>query len=92
MTSSTRPLKIQRVDARSGSVEILAELREKLSPRGDIVSPRGRALTEEVFGKPLTPTEVVQTICETFSKRAPLPCSVTRQPSIRPNSMPTSFA
>jgi histidinol dehydrogenase len=64
MTSSTRPLKIQRVDARSGSVEILAELREKLSPRGDIVSPRGRALTEEVFGKPLTPTEVVQTICE----------------------------
>lgn len=64
MTSNAPPLEIQRVDARSGSVEILAQLREKLSPRGDVVSPRGRALTEEVFGKPLTPVEVVQTICD----------------------------
>ncbi|TWU42227.1 histidinol dehydrogenase [Novipirellula artificiosorum] len=57
------PLNIQRVDARSGSAEILRQLREKLSPSGDVVSPRGRALTEQVFGKPLTPVEVVQTIC-----------------------------
>jgi len=57
-------LNIQRVDARSGSVEILRLLREKLSPQGDVVSPRGRALTEEVFGKPLTPIEVVRTICD----------------------------
>ncbi len=56
-------LKIQHVDARSGSTEILDQLREKLSPAGDVVSPRGRALTEKVFGKPLTPVEVVQTIC-----------------------------
>ena len=56
-------LKIQRVDARDGSTAILNRLREKLSPRGDVVSPRGRALTEEVFGKPLTPVEVVETIC-----------------------------
>ena len=28
-----------------------------------MVSPRGRALTEEVFGAPLTPVEVVQRIC-----------------------------
>ena len=56
-------LKIQRVDARTGNAEILDELREKLSPQGDVVSPRGRALTEEVFGKPLTPVEVVETIC-----------------------------
>ncbi|KAA5544479.1 histidinol dehydrogenase [Roseiconus nitratireducens] len=56
-------LQIQRVDARSGSAEILQQLREKLSPRGDVVSPRGRALTEEVFGGPLTPVEVVQRIC-----------------------------
>ncbi|WP_372899395.1 histidinol dehydrogenase, partial [Stieleria sp.] len=34
-----------------------------LSPQGDVVSPRGRALTEEVFGAPLTPVEVVQRIC-----------------------------
>ncbi|QDT08840.1 histidinol dehydrogenase [Planctomycetes bacterium K23_9] len=57
-------LNIQRVDARNGNTEILNELRAKLSPQGDVVSPRGRALTEEVFGKPLTPVEVVQTICD----------------------------
>jgi histidinol dehydrogenase len=56
-------LKIQHVDARNGATEILDRLREKLSPQGNVVSPRGRALTEEVFGKPLTPVEVVETIC-----------------------------
>ncbi len=63
MTSETKPLNIRRVDARTGSAEILDQLRAKLSPQGDVVSPRGRALTEEVFGKPLTPIEVVHTIC-----------------------------
>ncbi|MEL6105671.1 MAG: histidinol dehydrogenase [Planctomycetota bacterium] len=57
-------LKLRRVDARNGSIEILEELREKLSPRGDVVSPRGRALTEEVFGAPLSPVQVVDRICE----------------------------
>lgn len=57
------PLSIARVDARRDSTEVLRVLRQKLSPQGDVVSPRGRALTEEVFGKPLTPIEVVQTIC-----------------------------
>ena len=61
--SSKSALKIQRVDARNGSAEILQLLRDKLSPQGDVVSPRGKALTEEVFGKPLTPIEVVETIC-----------------------------
>ncbi|TWU16491.1 histidinol dehydrogenase [Allorhodopirellula heiligendammensis] len=54
---------IRYVDARGGGDEVLAELREKLSPRGDLVSPRGRELTQAVFGKPLTPVEVVETIC-----------------------------
>jgi len=63
MTPNSPPLEIQRVDAREGSTEILQDLRRKLSPQGDVVSPRGRALTEEVFGKALTPVEVVQTIC-----------------------------
>lgn len=57
-------LQIQRVDARQGSAEILQELRLKLSPQGDVVSPRGRALTEEVFGEALTPVEVVNKICQ----------------------------
>ena len=64
MTSKTQPLNIQRVDARTGAIEVLQQLRDKLSPQGDVVSPRGRALTEEVFGKPLSPVEVVQTICD----------------------------
>lgn len=63
MAFNMETLNIQRVDARQGSAEILQQLRDKLSPRGDVVSPRGRALTEEVFGKPLSPVEVVQTIC-----------------------------
>lgn len=58
------PSKLVRfVDARQGGEAILDEMREKLSPRGDLVSPRGRELTQAVFGKPLTPVEVVETIC-----------------------------
>lgn len=61
--NDTHRLQIQRVDARTGAADILRELRDKLSPQGDVVSPRGRALTEEVFGKALTPAEVVEVIC-----------------------------
>ena len=59
----TEVINIQRVDARGGTSAILTELRDKLSPRGDVVSPRGKALTEEVFGESLSPVEVVQRIC-----------------------------
>jgi histidinol dehydrogenase len=38
-------------------------LLELLSPRGDVVSESGRQRTIDVFGKPLTPREVVQRIC-----------------------------
>lgn len=69
MTDTELPaLKIQRVDARDGSSEILQQLRDKLSPQGDVVSPRGKALTEEVFGEPLTPTAVVDRICRDVQK------------------------
>lgn len=54
---------VRFVDARHGGEAILEEMREKLSPRGDLVSPRGRELTQAVFGKPLSPIEVVETIC-----------------------------
>lgn len=64
MISSSDPaVLIPYVDAREGAAEVLATLREKLSPRGDVVSPRGRDLTVKVFGKPLTPVEVVEKIC-----------------------------
>lgn len=55
---------IERVDARGGGCDVLDSLRQKLSPRGDIVSPRGRELTAKVFGSPLTPVEVVDRICQ----------------------------
>jgi histidinol dehydrogenase len=57
--------RIQRIDARSSaSAAALTELRRKLSPQGNIVSEKGKKLTERVFGKPLTPQQVVETICE----------------------------
>lgn len=61
--SPTTSSLIRFIDARQGGEAILDEMREKLSPRGDLVSPRGRELTQAVFGKPLTPIEVVETIC-----------------------------
>jgi histidinol dehydrogenase len=42
--------------------QALEALRERLSPRGDIVSEAGRARTLELFGSPLTPREVVTRI------------------------------
>ncbi|MCO8125414.1 histidinol dehydrogenase [Stieleria sp. TO1_6] len=65
----TSPPKIAQVDARDGSAEILQQLRDKLSPQGNVVSPRGRALTEKVFGAPLTPVEVVEQICSAVQQQ-----------------------
>ncbi|MES2792031.1 MAG: histidinol dehydrogenase [Planctomycetota bacterium] len=62
----TQPLRIPTIDCRQNSVEaerLLAELRHKLSPRGDIVSPAGRQRTMELFGEPLSPQAVVERIC-----------------------------
>ncbi len=69
-TDSTRaPLQIPRVNARTDSADgVLQELRNKLSPQGDVVSPRGRALTEQVFGQPLAPIDVVSRICGDVAK------------------------
>ncbi|MEM6980002.1 MAG: histidinol dehydrogenase, partial [Planctomycetota bacterium] len=55
---------VRIVDARSGETDVLRELREKLSPKGDLVSDKGRALTQSVFGEALTPAQVVQRICD----------------------------
>lgn len=40
-----------------------AALRAQLSAQGDVVSPRGRKLTEAVFGEALPPVRVVERIC-----------------------------
>lgn len=63
-------LKISTIDYRRDDVAAaLAAIRERLSPRGDIVSEAGRRRTLEVFGQPLTPTQVVERICTDVRSR-----------------------
>lgn len=60
----TNPLNIQRFNTRQDSItSVVAALRDRLSPGGDIVSAAGRQRTIDVFGEPLTPKQVVQRIC-----------------------------
>src|SRR5688572_8029359 len=49
-------------DARDAAEQLLA-LRNQLSLQADVVSPRGRALTEKVFGQALSPAQVVERVC-----------------------------
>lgn len=61
---SDSALQIARFDSRRDDLHVaMAALRERLSPRGDIVSEAGRRRTIEVFGRELSPREVVETIC-----------------------------
>ena len=60
----TSPIQIRRIDTRNSDAQSqLAQLREKLSPRGDVVSEAGRRRTMEVFGEALAPVQVVERIC-----------------------------
>ncbi|MCA9174893.1 MAG: histidinol dehydrogenase [Planctomycetales bacterium] len=57
-------ISIQRIDARNADVtESLHELRQRLSPRGNVVSEASRQRTIDVFGEPLSPQQVVERIC-----------------------------
>jgi histidinol dehydrogenase len=57
-------LRLTRIDTRQQNVQqALGELRERLSPRGNVVSAAGRQRTIDVFGAALTPQEVVERIC-----------------------------
>jgi histidinol dehydrogenase len=51
------------VCAQADAAELFAELREKLSPRGDVVSEAGKQRTISLFGAPLNPEQVVDRIC-----------------------------
>jgi hypothetical protein len=62
--TENQSLRISRIDTREDNVQqALDALREKLSPRGDVVSERGRQRTIAVFGQPLSPQQVVEKIC-----------------------------
>ncbi|HQX52290.1 MAG TPA: histidinol dehydrogenase [Planctomycetaceae bacterium] len=66
----TSQLAIQTIDCRQGDArELFRQLRDKLSPRGDVVSEAGRLRTVELFGEPLSPREVVRRICEDVRRR-----------------------
>jgi histidinol dehydrogenase len=57
-------LKLRRIRCADGkATEELAALRRQLSPQGDMVTPRAKALTKSVFGEPLSPARVVERIC-----------------------------
>lgn len=57
-------LKMRRIHhAAADAAGQLAELHRNLSLQADVVSPRGRKLTEQVFGEALTPAQVVDRIC-----------------------------
>ncbi len=62
---------IERIDnSQPGAAEAIGRLRAKLAPdSGDVVSAAGRQKTIEVFGEPLTPTQVVERICGDVRKR-----------------------
>jgi histidinol dehydrogenase len=63
-------LKMRRIFCgRDGAVAQLASLRGQLGAQGNIVSARGRALTEKVFGEALPPLRVVERVCEDVRKR-----------------------
>ncbi len=62
--STIELMKLPIIDARRSGFETqLDALRAQLSPSGNVVSVRGRELTERVFGAPLTPQQVVERIC-----------------------------
>lgn len=62
---SDKPLQITSIDCRKDDAQqLFLDLRDKLSPRGDVVSEAGRQRTIELFGEDLNPREVVQRICE----------------------------
>src|SRR5437660_12365218 len=52
-----------------GGAAQLAALRAQLSAQGNVVSARGRELTEKVFGEALPPVRVVERVCEDVRRR-----------------------
>jgi histidinol dehydrogenase len=67
---SSTDLRIRRIDSRREDIRAaMAELRARLSPRGNVVSEAGRRRTIEVFGEPLSPQQVVERICGDVQRR-----------------------
>lgn len=68
--TAANELRIPVLDCRQQNArQALDQLRDKLSPRGDIVSEAGRQRTIELFGEPLSPQQVVERICRDVQSR-----------------------
>jgi histidinol dehydrogenase len=68
--STPQPLKLLRIDSRRDDVRAkMAQLRGRLSPRGNVVSEEGRRRTVEIFGEPLSPAQVVERICRDVAEK-----------------------
>jgi histidinol dehydrogenase len=55
--------------ADAGSAAQLAALRDQLGAQADVVSARGRELTQKVFGEALPPARVVERVCADVKAR-----------------------
>src|SRR5262245_42253334 len=63
-------LQVRRIHhAAADAVAQLSALRNQLSLQADVVSPRGKALTEKIFGAALAPAQVVERICDDVRAR-----------------------
>ena len=63
-------LKIRRIDCSTEDAQReIAALRAELSPKGNVVSPEGKARTIAAFGEPLAPRQVVERICADVAAR-----------------------
>jgi histidinol dehydrogenase len=62
-------LTMRRIHHAADAALELTRLRQQLSLQADVVSPRGRQLTEQVFGQPLSPAQVVERICTDVRQR-----------------------
>jgi histidinol dehydrogenase len=64
------PLALRRIHLGSAEADAhLAALRAQLGAQGNIVSARGRELTQKVFGEPLPPQRVVERVCDDVRTR-----------------------
>jgi histidinol dehydrogenase len=80
-------LNMDRLDASSSTFsDDIAGLRKKLSPDGSVVSERGKQLTIQVFGEPMSPQMVVDRICNDVKQRGTAAVLQYAQALDNPNS------
>lgn len=67
---SQNQLQIKWIDRTKNDIpKEMAELRRRLSPKGNIVSASGKQRTIEIFGAPLSPQEIVEKVCSEVSEK-----------------------